>query len=139
MGKKILIIDDDDQLAQALSRVLIQDGWTTAIAVDGADGITKVAEFAPDVILSDIKMPVLNGLEFLAELYKQNIEIPLIFMTGFRDFEYMKQAWSLCAFDFLDKPFNQANLLQVADNALKFGRDYVRTARRRYSTRRKVG
>lgn len=76
-----------------------------------------------------------NGKEALA---KMGVDTPLIFITGFRDVDKMKRAWSLCVFDFLDKPFSEKNMMQIAENAYHYGKDYVQAARKRFSKLKKV-
>lgn len=132
MKKRILIVDDEPDLCEVLVDHFQDDDWQTDVAPNGRVALTKLAEFKPDVILSDINMPVMDGMELLEEIYKRQDETPLIFISAFRDLEKMKKAWSLCAFDFLDKPFNRAAMLQLANNAVTYGRDYVRSARKRF-------
>ncbi len=78
-------------------------------------------------------MPDMDGLQLLENLYLSGSEIPLIFLTGFRDVTKMKAAWRFCAYDFLDKPFNIQQMIDVIDCAHKYGADYVRSARIRSS------
>jgi DNA-binding NtrC family response regulator len=132
MNKKILIVDDEADLADLISELFMRSGWETCIACHGQEALDKIPNFKPNVILSDITMPVMNGMELLEEIYHLELNLPLIFITGFRDVEKMKRAWCFCAFDFLDKPFNEKAILQVAENAAEYGKDYVMAARKRY-------
>lgn len=132
MSRKILIVDDEKDLVDVMRSCFEYEGWLVETADNGLEALKKCSIFSPDVILSDINMPKMNGLQFLAELDRMQSEIPLIFLSAFRDVEKMKLAWGLCAFDFLDKPFSQRDLLQVANSAYDYGRDYTVSARRRY-------
>jgi len=73
----------------------------------------------------------MGGMQLLEEHDTLGEEVPVIFLTGFRDSNKMQKAWALCAYDFLEKPFDPKYIVQVAENALSFGKDYIRTARRR--------
>lgn len=132
MTKKLLIIDDEVELLDILKYIFQENGWSVEIAMNGKEALSKVSSFIPDVILSDVRMPEMTGIEFLESLDKMNSDIPVIFLTGFTEISIMQKAWSLCAFDFLDKPFNEKTLLIVTDNALNHGRAYVNAARKRY-------
>lgn len=138
MRKKVLIVDDEVELADLIASHFALYGWETNVAENGKVALEKLVEFNPDVIVSDISMPVMNGMVLLEQLYNRGIDIPLIYITSFRDVEKMKKAWGLCAFDFLDKPFEFKAMIQVAESAYDFGREYVRSARKRYFKRRKV-
>jgi DNA-binding NtrC family response regulator len=130
--KKILIVDDELHLLEVIDTHFKIAGWQTELASDGQQALEKVKTFAPHVILSDINMPVMDGLRLLEELAKTGSEIPVIFFTGFSNMEKMKAAWGLSAFDFLDKPCNHQVMLQVAENAYDYGAEYVRAARKRF-------
>lgn len=132
MEKKLLIVDDEKDLLEVLTSIAVQAGWTVEAAGNGRIGLAKVKSFKPDVILSDINMPDLDGIQLLKELYDEGSETPVVFLSGFRDVEKMSKAWAYCAFDFLDKPFDENNLLNVTDNAFRYGVDYVRAARKRH-------
>lgn len=130
--KKILIVEDEPDLARLIAISFQNENWSTCVAANGKIALDKLKEFKPHVIISDISMPEMSGMQLLECLFGQKSETPLIFMTGFRDVENMKKAWSLCAFDFLDKPFNYRTMIQCAENAYKYGREYVRSARSRF-------
>lgn len=131
MEKKLLIVDDETDLLDVLISITKQAGWTVDSASNGRIALEKVNSFKPHVILSDISMPDLDGIQLLQKLYESGSEIPVVFLSGFRDLDRMSKAWAYCAFEFLDKPFDSNNLLQVTDNAFKYGADYVRAARKR--------
>jgi len=138
LGKRILIVDDEVELADIIAIYFQRQGWQTSHAAHGKQALSQLDSFQPDVILSDIIMPEMDGMELLIELDRRQIEIPLIFITGFRDIDKMRKAWGLCAFDFLDKPFNEKTMIAVAENAYEHGRHYVRSARKRYKALKKA-
>jgi len=139
MEKKILIVDDEPLLCEALSDFFFDAGWTTDTAKNGQDALMKINLFQPTVILSDINMPSMDGLEMLEILKQNNLNTPVILLTGFRDADKMQKAWANCAFDFLDKPVNNDTLLTLAKSAHECGEDYVRMARKRFIKLNKAG
>jgi len=82
MEKKILIVEDEDALASILSAKFRLEGFAVLIADNGADGLRKIKEWRPDVILLDIVMPKMNGYEVLENLQKNNNKIPVIIISN---------------------------------------------------------
>jgi DNA-binding NtrC family response regulator len=130
--KTLLIVDDESELLEVLEAIFTNAEWTVKTAQNGRQALEAIASFKPSVILSDINMPELNGIEMLKHLYDRGDDTPVILMSGYRDSEKMKEAWIHCTFDFIDKPFDTRQLVTLAENALEHGHDYVRIARKRY-------
>lgn len=128
--KKILIVDDELDLTVALVSMFEDSGWTVESASNGQEALEKVDSFNPNVIISDIHMPVMNGLEMLESIFRQGLLIPVVLLTGYRDAEKVKRAQTACAYDFLDKPFMSKTVLLMADIAFEFGKDHVLNARK---------
>lgn len=81
-GKKILIIEDENALASVLAAKFKFEGFNASIAVNGEDGLQKIAEWQPDLILLDIVMPKMNGYEVLEDLQKRNNKIPVMIISN---------------------------------------------------------
>lgn len=113
----ILVIDDNAQVRKMLSSYLIKNGHIVEMANDGKQGWDMIerANGEYDLIFSDIKMPVMNGLELLERLRSQNLDIPVIIMTGYAVIELTLKAFKLGAYDFLTKPFEFKPLLATLD------------------------
>ena len=133
MEKKILVVDDEAMLVDILISAFEDQGWTAQGASDGAVALSVLDSFKPNVIISDISMPNLDGLDLLEKIREKGLDTPVILLTGYRDVEKMQRAWAASVFDFLDKPFNQDALNQLVENAYEYGEEYVRSARKRYS------
>ncbi len=129
--KKILIIDDESSILDNLKDTFEFDKWRVALASSANEAIEKISEFNPSVIISDINMPGMSGLELLAILNSQNSLIPVILLSGYRDMNKMQKAWENNVFDFLDKPYGEDQLIAVANSAHEFGPDYVIASRKR--------
>jgi two-component system response regulator GlrR len=127
--KKILIVDDEPDLLDILGIYFEGEGWKAEFAFNGQIALEKVKVFHPHVILSDINMPELDGLQLLEQLAVKGDDTPVIFITAFRSVEKVKRAWSLGAFDFVEKPADSRALVTLAENAFVHGREYVRAAR----------
>jgi len=129
--KKLLIIDDETLIVENLTELFESKSWLVSPANSGAEALKKISIFKPSVILCDINMPEMSGLELLAHLYLLGSVTPVILLSGYRDMEKMQKAWENSVFDFLDKPFNVDHLINVVDSALEYGEDYVTTSRLR--------
>lgn len=129
--KKILIMDDEPLIIEILVSLFEGHGWTVCSATNGAEGLKLISNFNPTVILSDINMPEMDGLELLERVFKMGLNTPVILLTGVRDAKRMQRAWESCVYDFLDKPFEDQNLLDVAGTAHQYGEEYVVAARKR--------
>lgn len=131
MSKKILIVEDDSVMRVVLKEIFKFSQWEVEVASTGTEALDIVSKFSPDVILSDINMPDMDGLAMLENLYDKTSLVPVVFLSGYRDINKMTTAWRLCAYDFLDKPFDKEKLLMVCTAAATYGKDYVASARKR--------
>ncbi|MGB8451135.1 MAG: response regulator [Anaerocolumna sp.] len=83
-------------------------------ALNGKEAYSKVMEFKPDIMITDIHMPVMNGVELVKKLYEEQVTTKIIFLTGYDDFEFIKVAFSVEAIDYILKPFT----IEVINNAI---------------------
>ena len=121
---KLLIIEDDVTMLELLRVHLKAAGHAVRAASDAADGIRYILAETPDLILSDIAMPYLDGMELLRALRSDpaTIRIPVIFLTGRDDDDTLVKARQLGVDDFLTKPIQVEDLLSAIDKALKKAR-----------------
>ena len=119
--KKILIIDDEPELVKAICIRLKANGYEVEHAYDGEEGLRKVREFQPDLIILDIIMPKLNGYEVCKRLKKvpETREIPILILTASQQRELEKKCMELGATCTLMKPFETEELLQLVKDILK--------------------
>ncbi len=107
----VLIIDDNIDLKKYIVSIL-KDKYNILLASDGKEGLEKVDKYKPDIIISDVMMPVMDGLEFVKNLRKkeENKSIPVIFLTAKTDEETKIKSLEQGAIDFIFKPFNFSEL-----------------------------
>jgi two-component system nitrogen regulation response regulator NtrX len=117
---KILIIEDDKPIVDVLRMILEQDGYTVEEAFNGPAGLDKFKSFAPDVVLLDIKMPRMDGIEVLEEIRKLDKESIVVMISGHGNIETAVQTTKLGAYDFIAKPFDVDRLKLTIQNGLSY-------------------
>ncbi len=114
----ILIIDDEKAIRKTLSEILSYEGYKIDEAGDGEEGLQKFADKPYDVVLCDIKMPKLDGIEFLEKSKEINPDIPVIMISGHGNIDTAVEAVKKGAFDYISKPPDLNRLLITLRNAL---------------------
>ena len=114
---KVLIIDDENAIRRALREILEFEGCNVEEAENGKDGMQLIQNNEFDLIFCDIKMPVVDGLELLANAVKMNLETPIIMISGHGNIETAVQAIKDGAFDFIEKPLDLNRILVTLRNA----------------------
>jgi DNA-binding NtrC family response regulator len=114
----ILIIDDEKAIRKTLSEILSYEGYKIDEASDGEDGLKKVKEKEYDVILCDIKMPKIDGIEFLEKAKEHIPDIPIIMISGHGTIETAVEAVKKGAYDYISKPPDLNRLLITIRNAM---------------------
>ncbi|MBP9739936.1 MAG: sigma-54 dependent transcriptional regulator [Chitinophagaceae bacterium] len=113
----ILVIDDEKSIRNVLKDILGNEGYKVDEAADGEEGLKKFSETTYDVVLCDIKMPKLDGLEFLNKATEINAEVPIIVISGHGNIETAVDAVKKGAFDYISKPPDLNRLLITIRNA----------------------
>ncbi|HVT02052.1 MAG TPA: sigma-54 dependent transcriptional regulator [Thermoanaerobaculia bacterium] len=116
---RVLVIDDETAIREAIKMTLEYEGHRVDEARSGQDGIDKARKTDYDVILLDIKMPVLDGMEVLDNFKTQKVSTPVIMVSGHGDVHTAVECTKLGAFDFLEKPLNRDRLLLAVRNAIR--------------------
>ena len=115
---QILIIDDERSIRNVLKDILTNEGFKVDEAGDGEEGLKKFQSNSYDLVLCDIKMPKLDGLEFLDSVIQSNSEVPVIMISGHGNIETAVDAVKKGAFDYIAKPPDLNRLLITIRNAL---------------------
>lgn len=105
MGK-ILVVDDEAEVVRLLQDFLTSKGYEVATALNGLEALAKVREMKPDIVLLDIIMPGMGGIDTLKEIKKIDPTIAVIMVTAVVDEELANRAVKLGAFDYITKPIN---------------------------------
>ena len=113
---KILIVEDEDMIREGISDYLADCGYETIQAADGLEALEQFSNHQVALILLDIQMPKLNGLEVLSEIRKSS-QVPVLMLTAFQDEEYKMSAFAALADGYLEKPFS-LSLLKVRVDAI---------------------
>jgi two-component system nitrogen regulation response regulator NtrX len=122
MPGTLLVVDDEPQILRAVAGLLQDEGFEVLTALDGETALKMVAAEAPDLVLLDIALPGLDGLEALTELKRQHPLLPVIMVSAYGSVENAVKATRLGAFDFIEKPPNADKILLSVRNALEWAR-----------------
>lgn len=114
----ILIIDDEKSIRKTLTEILTFEGYKIDEAADGQEGLKKFREKAFDLVLCDIKMPKLDGIEFLEKAREINDEVPIIIISGHGNIDTAVEAVKKGAFDYISKPPDLNRMLITLRNAM---------------------
>ncbi len=118
---KILIVDDDPQLRKSFQKILVEEGYTLQTASTGEAGICSMEQNSPDLVIMDVRMPGINGLEAFKAMHKLDSKLPVIIMTAFGTTDTAIEAIKAGAFDYILKPFDIPEILNLIEKALQAG------------------
>jgi len=124
---KILVADDQKGVRRLLEELFRKEGYEVCMACDGQEAVQKAFDFIPDVILMDMKMPNMNGLEACAEIFKKNTEVPVIMMTAYGEMEVVKKALEIGVRKYITKPFDIIDLRNMVREVLEQNQGEVTT------------
>ena len=139
MKSKVLVIDDEAAIRDSLRLILEYDHYDFVGASSGPEGVALLAKEAPDVVLLDIMMPGMSGLDALAEIRKADAALPVAIISGHGTVADAMQATRLGAFDFIEKPFTSERVLVTVAKGLEMrdlrreNRDLKRSVEGRYA------
>ena len=123
MAKKILVIDDEELIVKSLKKLLEKNGFDVFVAKNGQDALVMAEEEEFDLIVADVRMPGMNGVETVRNIYndlkeKKSKHIPTIFITGYADKEIEQNAKSLNPIAYIYKPFDIPELVDTIKEAI---------------------
>lgn len=121
MSPRILVIDDEEKIRKVLTIHLTAEGYEVVTATNGFEALRDMEKINPDIIITDIVMPKVSGLEFTQALKNKadTRGIPIIVISAFSDKETVETARKLGAVKFLAKPFETKNLIETIKKVLK--------------------
>ena len=115
---RILIIDDEEIVRASCSRILLPEGYTVKTANNAKNGLALLETNSLDLVLTDLKMPDMDGLEVLRNIKEKWPETEVIIMTGYGTVKTAVRAMKIGVFDYIEKPFTPGDLIPLAAKAL---------------------
>lgn len=106
IGRKMLVVDDQKGIRKLLEELFHKEGFDVAVAADGKEAIEVVNNWGPDIIVMDMKMPNMNGLEASEEILRIKKDIPIIIMTAYGEMEVVTRALEIGVKKYITKPFD---------------------------------
>jgi DNA-binding NtrC family response regulator len=116
--KNILVIDDDFHMRNALTEALVGAGYDVRSAEDGRVALESIKKATCDLVITDVKMPYMNGIDLLSRIKKEHCSLPVVVMTAYGTVEHAVTAMKEGAFDYIQKPFDADALYEVVQRAL---------------------
>lgn len=122
-SNSVWILDDDRSIRWVLEKSLGKTGLNTESFENGDDLLHRLEQESPDAIISDIRMPGINGLELLSTIQEQHPQLPIIIMTAHSDLDSAVSSYSRGAFEYLPKPFDIEDAIAMTNRALEHSRE----------------
>ncbi len=119
---KVIVVDDEKVVRDSVSLLLDREKYRVSVFSSAFDALGEIKQNNVDLILSDIKMPGLSGIQFLTKIRTMNKDVPVILMTGFPEMDMALKAIKAGAFDFIVKPFRHDYLKASVDKAVEYYR-----------------
>ena len=113
MGKKILVVDDEPRMCESLNRLLSKEGYAIVTSSGAVDALEEVGKEPFDVVITDVKMPEVDGVSLLKSLKVMNPRIKVIMMTAYGDVDSYLASMNLGAVEYLMKPINFDELKKI--------------------------
>ncbi len=140
MKNRVLLIDDDAAVREELIAILTSHNYIVDQAVNGKEGLELAENNIYNYIITDISMPVMDGLKLLENLRKKDINVPAVVISSHSEMDIVRQAFKMGASDFIEKPFSSADVvlqtlekLEEKDNSFREKRGVPRTTENNYS------
>lgn len=118
-GRRVLIVDDDVQVREVLHQIFLSANYDCLLATDGRDGLEVFAAAQPPLIVTDLKMPVMDGIGLLTAIRKRDDDAAVILLTGAPEVQTAIDSLKLGAYDFIMKPVNVDELIVASERALE--------------------
>ena len=120
MKKRALVIDDEQVVLDSVSKILTAENFEVYTTLNGGAGISHAINESFNIVLTDIRMPFVDGFKVLREIRRFKSGIPVVIITGYATVNSAVQAVRLGATDYIEKPFTPEQLLRIVDSALTF-------------------
>ena len=121
-GANILVVDDDEFVLDSISALLEEYGYRVTVSGSAGEALAKFRESSPNVVLTDIRIPGISGVELLEKIHALNPDVPVILMTAYAELDVAVDAIKKGVFDFLTKPFRAEYLYHSIEKAVRYYR-----------------
>src|SRR3982751_4918670 len=119
MSKRVLVVDDDESLRRVTQVQLEQAGYATTTAANGPEALALLQKAPPDLVITDLKMPAMSGLELLRKIRTDYPEVLVVMLTAFGTVESAVEAMKAGAYDYITKPVHEDELELVVQRSLE--------------------
>jgi two-component system response regulator (stage 0 sporulation protein F) len=116
--KRVLVVDDEQNSREGLSKILTKEGYVVHTAENGKKALTEAENNKFDLIITDLRMPEMDGIEVLEKLRKKNKDMGVVIVTAYGEVNSYLKAMNLGAFEYLNKPIHLEELRRVINKAL---------------------
>lgn len=123
-NKIVLIVDDEEEIRNLLDRIFRKEGFATITAKDAMDALMRLQDNDVDIVITDIRMPGMDGLELIGQIHEIKPQMPVVVISGYGSFDTLMDAVDKGAFFFVSKPFNQGAILDAAMKGLRLPQPY---------------
>ena len=117
-AKKILVVDDEQNSREGLTKILIKEGYEVVSAEDGEVALNEMEKQDFDLVITDLRMPEVTGIDVLEKIREKNPDIGVIIVTAYGEINSYLEAMNLGAFEYLNKPIKLDELRRVIKKAL---------------------
>jgi len=117
--KSILVVDDEEEIRRLLERVLKRNGYKTLTASSGMEALVRVQDHKIDLVITDVRMPGISGLDLIKQLHDLNENLPIIVISGYGGYGSAIESLEKGAFYFLKKPFDSSSIMQITEKAMR--------------------
>ena len=114
---KVLYVEDEIEVREEVVDILSLKVGKLFVAKNGEEGLEKYKQYHPDIIITDIKMPIMDGMQMISKIRAENIEIPIVITSAFNETEFFKSAIDLHVDKYIIKPIDIMQLFTVLDRA----------------------
>jgi len=114
---RVLIVDDEERFRNTMCKLLTVHGITAATAGSGSEALRELEQNSYDLVILDVRMPEMGGVQLLSEIRKTDADVEVIIMTGYASVDTAKELMKLGAYDYMLKPYNVEELLEKIDAA----------------------
>lgn len=118
MKKRVLVIDDEQVVLESVTKILTAENYDVYATMNGGAGISHAISDPFDIVLTDIRMPFIDGFKVIRDIRRFNPTIPVVIITGYATVKSAVQAMQLGATNYIEKPFTPEQLLHVLNSAL---------------------